>query len=467
MIEPAILTALRQRIDDANAPLASVVVRCQEQANRTIRNAERIVEHVGFAASKREAATASERLPLVMKAFERRAFDALSFADRRYAAKQFEHATPLQMQALLAVDPSRWETLASECFRRFEEFRGAKDYSGFVRLLKSAPADVAVLHGSHSVETMFSSDGPMRVAKSITAKDLCVARDALVALGFHPRWEYTAIALARWADAKASRAITLWDALVRDIQLQAMLLPPIKGVNRTWFSADPRPANYPLSKVAQAIFVAAIFRSNGLDRYWGELTEKLLASDFGDPRLVPISAGWKEMNASDPACYLWFLEFLVTQDLEVFFQHVMSDPRRDRFWRRYLQSIRRTVCVLDRDTHRSLTTKFGAADAALSGAMSRAKVFTTKRSGVHAFCLFFDRIVIVEFSEQGNAAYVYDRATFDRLFEGDLHVNQVANHNALKVKSSALGRVLHMGANWEDSAVGQLDALGVYLDRTR
>jgi len=80
--------------------------------------------------------------------------------------------------------------------------------------------------------------------------------------------------------------------------------------------------------------------------------------------------------------------------------------------------------------------------------------------GAQAFVLYFDSHVIVEFSESGNASYVYERAKFETQFGRELRFGGIPNHSALKSKSAAHGRILHLG-DWETKAEDDLQELGI------
>jgi hypothetical protein len=101
---------------------------------------------------------------------------------------------------------------------------------------------------------------------------------------------------------------------------------------------------------------------------------------------------------------------LCEQDLSVFSQHAMNEPDRRTFWLRYLGSIERTGCVLDVDVRRRLHARL-AEHAELSSAIDRVFVFS-RRSNVQALFMLFAEHAVVEFSDIGNAAYVYKKQYF-------------------------------------------------------
>jgi hypothetical protein len=406
----------------------------------------------------------------VLKALRTRRFQELSPREQRHTAKQFRHATPAQMQEFLAIHPANWLGFATECFRDFEQLSESPEFAGYTRLLCLAPPSVAFVHHLGRPQDVVGISGPTNVARKIKGANVCEARNALQGRGFDPAWSFTAVALAMWTKLFVDKGATfgrVWGDVARDLVVESMLLPRLEG-RLSWFSPEPRPVRVRGALAGSAVVVASLIQAafaSGVDpSQWSDFTERLLRSEFRDPRVPPDSLGWSKVRGFDPAAYNQFLEHLISEDLEVFFNHAMSDLRRKQFWLRYLKSIRRTVCVLDRSKHDQLTRQFAGADKKLTAAISRARQFTrrTASGGVHAFCLYFDSIVVVEFSETGNAAQIYQRAEFERRLGQPIHANQVSDHAKLKQPGLALERILHMGDEWEYKAQLQLQEQGIY-----
>ena len=91
--------------------------------------------------------------------------------------------------------------------------------------------------------------------------------------------------------------------------------------------------------------------------------------------------------------------------------------------------------------------------------MKRVRTFSAT-TGVSAFCLYFDDYVVVEFSDTGNAAYVYGRREFDDRFNARLMSNRLRAHSDLKDLSRATKRMIH-SLRWEDEARFLLAGLGI------
>jgi hypothetical protein len=478
VIESGWLDGLRRRIDEATAGMESIAAGLQRDRVRVTGQLDRVLEELGQVELARELTIATELHDRVFDAFRTGRFGELSRREQRFASKQFRHATPPQMQELLAVHPASWSTFASECFRYFDDLTERPDFSGYARLLCLAPATVTFLQLHGRPQDIVSRSGPAMLASQLTGIDLREARDSLQRLGFEADWAFSAIALAMWASASVERGRTfgeLWDGLSQDVVVEAMLLPRLRetGAQRSWFTSDARPLRVRGAVEASAVFVSALVRAayaKGAEpARWSSLTERLLGSTFGDPRMPPESAGWARLRGFDDESYRRFLENLIAEDLEVFFENAMSDARRKAFWLRYLKSVRRTVCILDRTTHDQLTRLLAGADKKLSAAISRAHKFRTKggTSSAQAFCLYFDSVVVVEFSKVGNAAHIYNRAQFEKHFEREIYDDQVETHQALKDHKLLRDRIIHTHAGWETATTDAMSQLGIYPDASK
>jgi hypothetical protein len=234
------------------------------------------------------------------------------------------------------------------------------------------------------------------------------------------------------------------------------LLPELRS--ESWFHGAASAKAGVASIATQARVIAAILRAclSSEGALQSHILERLLRSSLGDPRVPPISQGWNEVRALDAPLFEWFLESLVKEDLSLFFRYAMEEKEREHFWLHYLKQIRGTLVVLSSDKYEDLRRRIGAEEIgkAMLGRARRAK-----SSGVSAFCLFFDRIVAVEFSETGNAAYLYPRDEFTTKVLPRLNpVGAVAQ--TLKRKDIQNHRLLH-NSGWQDDAVELLSRHGI------
>lgn len=461
---------LRTAMEAASTKTVASFAKLGERQQRTAALVDLVIKKLGHVADTRKPTNDPQKHERIIDTIKRRDYDALSVLDQRYAAKQFTDVTPFEMRRFLEALPTNWKTFAIECLKRWGKFDRSPDRVAYQQLLAEVPKGVEVAHRAVSPRELYSIDGPTLVARVIGGEDLEGSRTIMERLGFESTWTFTANTLASWMYLRSTQPRTFsraWQSVARDPILEAMLLPPLVGKKDSWFSDEPRPARVLKSVDAWATFVAALLRAaqhGAEDRHWGAFVENLLRSDFDDPRIAFESKGWVRVKARDPGAYQGFLEQLITEDLTVFFEHAMNDTRRKRFWMRYLKSVRRTVCVLSPAEHKSLKEQLSGSDQKLAAAISRARKFTSS-TGVQAFCLYFDSIVVVEFSHQGNAAYVYDRAVFEKNFEKAIFDNRCKTHENLKSKSTMLDRILHMGEHWEKSAAGTLAAHQVLVNK--
>lgn len=468
------LAGLQLRINDANRRLVSTFANLQAERKRISDGLDTVIDRLARVSAAREQATASQLHDRVLQAFQEQRFEHLTLREQRYAAKRFESAQPQQMQRFLAVHPSSWEPFARECFRRWDELASSPNQSAYARLLCLAPNTVAFVHQGVPLPDLVGPSGPTLLARTIKARELSPARVELHGRGWDAGWSFTAIALAMWTRLCADAGETfdsLWSAIADDLIAEAMLLPRLPSQLRSWFSERLRPARIRGGVSANAVFISSLLRAairSGVGpTNWSSFCEALLRSEFRDLRVPPESTGWAMVKRFDPDYYQRFLELLISEDLEVFFDHAMRDPRRRKFWLRYLGSLRRTTCILDGSTYERLKRQLAGAEKKMAAALSRARQFSTRggSASAQAFCLYFDNVVIVEFSETGNAAYIYGRADFEKHFERAVHDNQLRDHNKLKMLNLSRDRIIHSSTNWERNTTRALSQLGIYPDR--
>lgn len=472
MIDVAWLGGLGDGVDSAAVKLQAVAAGVHDARARAVAHLDRVRHAYGESETRREQHVDTEVHVRVTEAFRTGKFEALTPREQRYAVRQADKVPAASMAALLKVFPSRWRRFVTHYFRRFEQIAARADAGEYALLLAQAPIELLDLRQGIPVADLASVRGPSLIARSIAAPTLSAALRALRARGFEASWTFTAWALAIWAwDRGASASFAeLWAGLRDDIEVETVVLPRLRGelARRSWFGTANRGLS-PGSEYAPSLFVATLLRAylRGADPMSaGAFTDRLFASELGDPRVPPESDGWRRVRQVDQASYDRFLEQLISDDLDVFFAHAMRDPRRRKFWAGYLRSIKRTLCILDRATHERLTAKLRTNEQ-LAGAISRARKFRTRggESSAQAFCLYFEKIVVVEFSDVGNAAQVYDRAVFERDFERAIQQGQLTGHGDLKRPKLARERILHM-STWEEDAQRLLATSNIFPDRT-
>jgi hypothetical protein len=274
-------------------------------------------------------------------------------------------------------------------------------------------------------------------------------------------WSFSSSVLTSWVAARAREGAFL-DAHLQDIlehdRLRALLLPASRGA-----AAGP-PVR---SSVAAQVGVLVTALEAGLARpprlqqraTLGRLLHHVLESTFEDPRSALRSEGWSQVERQSPEAFRDLLSSLCQQDLEFFFDHAMKEPDRRKFWLGYLSEIERTGCVLDRVARRSMSAKLHSAPE-LQSALDRAFSFA-HASTAHAFFLVFRSIVVVEFSVDGHAAYVYRRDFFAQKIEPLIRSNRIESSRSLQWKQHAIHRITH-GGRWQGSAEEWLRGEGVH-----
>lgn len=467
------IQALQGRVEMESTRTMSTFVELAQQRERVATKLTEALVRLGGGVDGRERVVDTARRERTLAALRSGHYVGLDGRDQRLAATMFDEVEPLQMQDFLLAHPTAWKSFATECMKRWDRLCQLVQQPMYSRLLCLSPKTLGFLHDSLRVTSIASLDGPAALAQILKGDDLGQARDDLQRRGFQTSWAYSASTLAAWLGRRSTKRNTFartWLVLSRDPMLEAALLPPLASGPSSWFGAGQRPARVRKSVDAWATAVAALIRTahqSGADSdAWNTFTEGLLRSTFGDPRIAFESQGWRRLRERDATAFQQFLEVLITEDITVFFEHAMSDQRRKAFWLRYLTSLRRTACVLNGSMHQRLHDRFAGSDKKLAAAISRAQRFRTT-TGANAFCLYFDSIVIVEFSETGNAAQVYDRAVFQKHFEQDVYGNRCQGPAALKSKTLVTDRIIHTHSGWEDDTERVLRRFGIHPDRAQ
>jgi len=176
---------------------------------------------------------------------------------------------------------------------------------------------------------------------------------------------------------------------------------------------------------------------------------------LGDPRLRQCAPNWRDM---DPDARLRFLSWLAKENILFFFNTILprSDENRRRadFWLRYHKQIKDFQVAISEQDLWKLKANKSTADLPLHSRVTQAST--------SAFLMKFqgqgNEFVVVEFSETGNAAYIYERAAFESK-NVNLRTPYFQLNGHLKHDGRA-DRILHLG-NWESPAGQKLAELGI------
>lgn len=307
-------------------------------------------------------------------------------------------------------------------------------------------------------------DGPHHAAKLVRAPDLRSAYEFLLNRGLRASWSYTGYVLAEW---QATRVAAGTQPLDEDYELieahdvlSRMLLPALPGGNEASYSGRIETSVRLQARFAAPAIVEGLSRSATVSLSCAtSLLDRCMKSDFGDPRVEPLSMGWQHVRHDMHGALERIRQALLKQDLEFFFAHAMDEPERARFWKDYLGRISRTVCIVGRSKAKNLRQQF-VMNKDVQMVLDRASAFS-RSSDVHAFCLFIANLVVVEFSADANAAYVFDRNEFEKRFMAKLQKHRLEGPADLKDLELAKHRIVHR-RNWEHETAAYLAEAGIH-----
>lgn len=393
---------------------------------------------------QRELHVRAHRAPIDLSALRQRVserrFDELSRREWRLIVSRFEGFPPDDLAVVLQKDEGLWRRFCRAllmAWGRTDIFHWAQ----YVQLSRAAPESAWGLGANFPLRghELIASDGPARLAALWATWPLRKILDELESARLRPTWDIAGQVAAEWLREQArvrSPKTEMGTCLLED--------PRCLG----WLPQSPKEKRLSSSVRTQAAVIGAALECRRERLFTNteelRLDDRLLTpgSTFGDPR-TGASAGWLEVKALSPKAYAEFLASLIREDLQFFFDNAMQEPDRRSFWLRYLGSIQQTICVLDRTTWSAMCKRVAALPLPLQSAFRRSKRFD-KDGVVSAFCLIFDRHVIVEFSMTGNASYVYPRSTFDEVITRDRFYDE----SALKNGNRAVKRLTHR-TGWE------------------
>ena len=180
---------------------------------------------------------------------------------------------------------------------------------------------------------------------------------------------------------------------------------------------------------------------------------------MGDPRLPDKAVNWR--NLPDEA-RARFVSWIAGETLQFFFETLV--PRNDENRRRadfWLQYVRRSRNLRDFQVavSREDESKIRAIRAKTMPSYSRMKSWDSTSAFLMVFQGYGKDYVIIEFSETGNAAYIYEKSVFEakgaRMRSPTYDLNK-----DLKRMADVKQRILHLGS-WENSARSKLAEMGI------
>lgn len=173
---------------------------------------------------------------------------------------------------------------------------------------------------------------------------------------------------------------------------------------------------------------------------------------LGDPRLPKNSKNW--LGIIDKAQNL-FVQWLSIADIKFFFEHVLpdgNDPHgRKPFWLRYVPQLRKSRPLLGYEDEVRLRRTMSQFESSIGNFG-----YSTYSS---AFLLEFDDIMVVEFSQYGNACYIYKKDVAQRVIP-DFWTSRRLDTGRLKQSKICYTRIAHRGG-WQQEMEGTLAQCGV------
>lgn len=173
-----------------------------------------------------------------------------------------------------------------------------------------------------------------------------------------------------------------------------------------------------------------------------------------------IASKWRNVNES-----IWrmILSWVTREHLRMFFEIISgrNGARKDRFefWSQYLEQISFTKLVFGQETklqqlrNPEIAKLFKEEEEVYA-------LLSSNNSDLDAFIIQIKNYVFVEFSMNGNAAFIYENSKLP--FKLDAHrMNDNTYLDGLK--SAQDNKIIHNG-NWQNSAKTRLMNLGIYPD---
>jgi hypothetical protein len=183
---------------------------------------------------------------------------------------------------------------------------------------------------------------------------------------------------------------------------------------------------------------------------------------LGDPRLPLNDTNWAGIRDAERRVIEWFSQ----RDIAFFFEHVLprgSDPHgRKEFWLRYVGRVQRSRPLLSWPDRSRLNRGPGAdgLDSIALGKMADSQVASS-------FLLDFGSIVAVEFSQVGNACYLYSKTEAESII-GDFWKNDPFKATDLKNPQTCLAKIVHRksksqwhGGGWQEELAQILARNGI------
>jgi hypothetical protein len=173
-----------------------------------------------------------------------------------------------------------------------------------------------------------------------------------------------------------------------------------------------------------------------------------------------IASKWRNVNEN-----IWrmVLSWVTREHLRMFFEIISgrNGARKDRFefWSQYLEQISFTKLVFGQET-KLQKLKNPEIAKLFNEEKDVSALLSSNNSELDAFIIEIKDYIFVEFSMNGNAAFIYEKSKIPFKLDA-LRMNDETSGNGLK--SAQNNKIIHNN-NWQDSAKNRLMNLGIYPD---
>lgn len=385
----------------------------------------------------------------------------LSNREARYACALFGVFAPKDLLPLLRARRSGWRELLTAVFRDYERFQTSPMRAPWVAAFAEARMEAVRPRVNLSVVELLGPGGPLTVATRFDSeRDPEKLGKSLVDAGFSWRWDFTSHVAAQWFQRRRADVIGWLGAPERLGIGGPGIADRLAGPTMRALLPGPPPPPLGMRLSMQvhaqtlASLIPPILSGELPEQITGQLLSYLFKSTFGDFRSPPLTEGWQRVRDNTPEPFEALRRRLLGSDLRLFFRLVHGAEDRLKFWESYLPQLRGTSCLLDPGSFVRVRNALRASpDPTAQSALDRVR---RAGGGPPAFCLFFDDIVVVEFSEVGNAAYIYSRRQFEEKFALALR-KQISDTAQLKASRQDRDWRIHHHKGWEWKARRQID----------
>jgi hypothetical protein len=213
--------------------------------------------------------------------------------------------------------------------------------------------------------------------------------------------------------------------------------------------------NWPAESFKRVIGYAITHYFAKIDNGW---REHLMSFVLGDPRLGDPRLHSKNWVGISEEARRRFIQWLLSEDIVFFFDHVLGSRdrhgRRD-FWLRYIGSLIQSRPLLRYDDETRLSSEIRQKREALAS-------YGRVKGQASSFLLDFGSIIAIEFSTSG-AIYFYDRQTFSQIVP-EFWQRGEFSEGRLKNQQKAAGRISHW-QGWQGNAARILAQHGIRPDK--